>query len=102
MTNNSHAPKESDNSENPDSQVMSFRWFLVLAVIAFLMPFLVIPLFGVYWGAATAIVVFMLWIYLMPTTCMNGGLICSFVATMLLVNTICMVVFSVIRFLGTA
>ena len=91
-----------EDSPNPETPGMSLRWFLVLAIFAFLTPFLVIPFLGLYWGAAAAIAIFVLWVYLMPTTCMNGGLICSFVATMLLVNTICMVLFAVIRFWNTA
>jgi hypothetical protein len=35
---------------------------------------------GVYWAATVAAVVFGVWVSTMPCTCMSGGLLCSFVA----------------------
>lgn len=100
MTTDSNTPKVSENSlpaESQESPGIGQKWFLALAVLAFLTPFIVIPFLGVYWGAGAAIFIFVVWAYWMPTTCMNGGLLCSFVATMLLMNAIFMVVFAIIR-----
>lgn len=100
MSTDSSEPKIPDSklsSENSESAGIGLPSFLAFAVLAYLMPFVVITFFGVYWGAGAAIVLFVLWVYVMPTTCMNGGLICSFVAMMLFVNTIAIVIFALIR-----
>ncbi|MEI8018839.1 MAG: hypothetical protein WCH39_11620 [Schlesneria sp.] len=102
MVTDSNKTNRSDNelrSEDRQSAGMSLFGFLALAVIAFLVPFVVVPFFGVHWGAGAAISIFVFWVYVMPTTCMNGGLICSFVATMLLVNAIAFVVATLVRVL---
>ncbi|QDU12113.1 hypothetical protein V202x_55380 [Gimesia aquarii] len=71
--------------------------FLVLGVVALLLPHVSIPFVGVYWAAAVAVVVFVVWNTVMPTTCMSGGLICSLVAMAVIFNTLGIVLAVVIR-----
>ena len=100
MTTNSNTPKKSESllpAENQKTLGIDRNWFLALAVLAFLTPFIVIPFLGVYWGAGAATFIFVVWAYWMPTTCMNGGLLYSFIATMLLVNAIFIVIFAILR-----
>lgn len=102
MVIDSNKTTRSDNelrSEDRKSAGMSLFRFLALAVLAYLIPLVVISFLGVHWGAGVAILIFVVWVYVMPTTCMNGGLICSFVATMLLVNAIALVVAALVRML---
>jgi hypothetical protein len=61
-------------------------------------PHSAISLVGLNWAAVVAVAVFFVWVTVMPTTCMNGGLICSIVAMAVLFNTIGIVLAAVIRF----
>lgn len=73
--------------------------FLTLGIAALLLPYISIPFVGVYWAAVVAIAVFVVWVTVMPSTCMNGGLICSLVAMAVLFNTIGIVLGAAVRFL---
>ena len=72
--------------------------FFVLANVAFWLPHIMTSFVGVYWAALVAVVVFTLWVSFMPTTCMNGGLICSMVAMLVLFNTVGILLAAAIRF----
>jgi hypothetical protein len=62
--------------------------YLALAVAAVLTPHVVAALWGVYWAATVATVVFGMWVSTMPCTCMSGGLLCSLVAMVIFVNAV--------------
>lgn len=62
------------------------------------LPYVSIAWVGLYWAAAGAVGVFILWVTVMPTTCMNGGLICSLVAIAVLFNTIGFLLGAGVRF----
>jgi hypothetical protein len=103
MTINSNESKESDKSllfQNQESSGIDRNWHFLLAVLAFLTPFIVMPFLGLYWVAGVAILIFAVWASVMPTTCMNGGLIYSFITTMLLINAIFLVIFAILRLLS--
>lgn len=72
---------------------------LTLAIIAFLIPHISIFFGGIYWAAVLAVVVFLTWGFTMPTTCMNGGLIFSMIAMILLLNTFIFVAVAIVSFL---
>lgn len=61
--------------------------FILLAVVALAIPHLALVFFGVYWSALIAVLVFILWVRTMPTTCRSGGLICSLVMLSIVGNT---------------
>jgi hypothetical protein len=92
--------------DEPDGELRSWEretvdWglvvFLVLAVIALLLPHISISFGGVYWGAGVAVALFVVWGGMMPTTCMSGGLVCSLAAMLILFNTIGIVLAAIIR-----
>jgi hypothetical protein len=68
--------------------------FFALGVLAVAAPQLSFIFGGPYWAALAAIAVFVLWISVMPTTCMSGGLYCSLVAMAILFNTLGIVLFA--------
>lgn len=70
--------------------------FLALAALVLLSPHIAIVFVGLYWAAVIAVGVCALWVTVMPTTCMNGGLICSCVAMAILFNTIAIVLGAII------
>lgn len=76
-----------------------FALFLVLGVVALLLPSLSIPFVGVYWAAVVVVIVLVVWFTVMPTTCMSGGLICSLVALVILSSTLGIVLIAVARFI---
>lgn len=99
-----------DNSEGPvgpgrglrsaDHQRVNYGLllFFVLGVLAVAAPQLAFKFAGPYWAALAAVAVFVLWISVMPTTCMSGGLYCSLVAMTILSNTVVILLFAAIRF----
>ena len=90
----------SDESQAPSNEGMDWGLviFLTLGVVALLLPHISIPFVGLYWAAVVAVVVFVVWVTVMPTTCMSGGLVCSFVAMAVLFNTLGIVLAAGIRF----
>ncbi|WP_417393858.1 hypothetical protein [Gimesia chilikensis] len=60
---------------------------LTLGLIPLLTPLIAILYVGIYWAAVVAVVVFLIWCFVMPTTCINGGLNFSILAMSLLFNT---------------
>lgn len=77
-----------------------FDWglllFIALGVAALVSPHCAILFAGLYWAAVVAVGVCALWVTVMPTTCLNGGLICSFAAMAILFNTIAIVLGAII------
>jgi hypothetical protein len=72
--------------------------FLALGAVACLLPHVSILFVGVYWAVLVATAVFVLWSAVMPTSCMNGGLICSLVAMAVFFNAIGIALGASIRF----
>lgn len=73
--------------------------FLALGMCAILTPHATVWVAGVYWGAVLAGVVLIVWVMVMQTSCMNGGLICSLVAMIILSNSLGIVLAAVVRYL---
>lgn len=78
-------------------------WGLIVVLTLWLIP-LLIPLFsflyvGIYWAAILAVVALLIWCFVMPTTCMNGGLIFSILAMSLLFNTAIIITTAAVTFL---
>jgi hypothetical protein len=100
-TDDSVTSHEQDNGfpgPNNDGVDWGLLVFLTLGVAALLSPYALIPFVGVYWAAAAAVGVLLVWFAVMQTTCINGGLICSLVALAILSNTIGIVIGATIRF----
>ena len=72
---------------------------LTLGLIPLLTPLIAIQYVGIYWAAVVAVVVFLIWCFVMPTTCMNGGLIFSILAMSLLFNTAIIITTAAVTFL---
>lgn len=89
-------------SDEFSAQTKGVDWalilFLSLGVAALLLPHISLPFVGAYWAAVLAVAIFALWVMVMPTTCMNGGLIFSLVAMAVLFNTVGIVLAAAIRF----
>jgi hypothetical protein len=62
-----------------------FLFLLFLAAIA--TPVICLPVLGTHWTTLLAVGIFILWVSTMPSTCMDGGIITSFFAMTLLVQT---------------
>ena len=80
------------------SALLGLYLFLVFAIAALVLPHAALLFWGVYWAALAACIVFVVWFGVMPTTCMNGGLICSLVAIMVLFNTVGIVLVALVKF----
>ena len=92
-------PSREPKTRNHEGVDWGLFVFLALGIVALLVPYISIPFVGVYSAAVVAVAVFVLWVMVMPTTCMSGGLICSLVAMAIFFNTIGLVLAAVIRFL---
>ena len=77
-----------------------FDWTLIgfqtIAIVAFVSPHILIPLAGIYWAAASAIGIWLLWCNTMPVSCINGGMIYSFFAMIIFLNTVAMVLGAIV------
>jgi hypothetical protein len=73
--------------------------FVALAFVALLTPGVTAAVWGVYWAAVIGILVFILWVFTMPTTCMSGGLVCSLAAMAIFFNAAVMLLLALVRFL---
>ena len=91
-------PSEELNAQNYEGVDWGLFVFLALGIVALLVPHISIPFIGLYWATVVAVAVFVLWLMVMPTTCMSGGLICSLVAMAIFFNTIGLLLAAVIRF----
>lgn len=81
-----------------DRQQNTGLWvFMLLAVVAFAIPHVALIFFGVYWSALIAVLVLILWVRTMPTTCMSGGLICSLVMLCVVGNTAALTIVAIGR-----
>lgn len=78
---------------------IGFVVYLVFAVIALAVPFIVAVVCGIYWGALAAFIVLCVWGGLMPCTCMSGGLICSMIAALICIDTLLLLVLAAGKFL---
>lgn len=69
----------------------------LFAVVAIAIPYLALGFFGAYWSAAVAVLTLVLWFCLMPTSCMNGGLIYSLAMLVIVGNTVFFLVVAICR-----
>lgn len=102
MTNDELQTADGGGGEPPFANVQAVDCtllaLLALGVLALGLTHAAMVFLGVYWAGVAAVGVFVLWFSLMPTTCMNGGLVFSLVAMAVLCNTIGVVVAAAIRF----
>lgn len=93
-----HEPSDESHAPSYEGVDWGLFIFLTLGVVALLLPHISISFVGLYWAGVVAVVVFVVWVTVMPTTCMSGGLICSLVAMAVLFNTLGIVLAAGIRF----
>lgn len=73
--------------------------FVALGSLALVLPLVVALFTGVFWAAAVAMAVCVLWFTRMQTSCINGGMICSLMAIAVMCNTTGLVLAAGLRFL---
>lgn len=102
MNDGESKPTHKPSDGHPDQSHAGVDWGLIvisiLAFVALLFPHFSNSFAGVYWAAAVAIAVWSFWVKVMPTSCINGGLIYSFLAITILLNTVGFMLIAIVRF----